>query len=333
MEDGLRLQKTVCENGTERETHYIWNEGRLIAEYDDTQAITVLYDSENSPVGFTVETGEAPNKSTATYIYLKNLQGDITHILDEDGETVVSYTYDPWGNPTIQGNTSIAAINPCSYRGYYYDEETGWYYLQSRYYDPEIGRFLNADDPMTIDDNGLLSNNNVYIYCNNSPIDKYDYNGYYAIYVSTRLRNLMQNNAQYLYNYAEPRVPFILGALMWTKKIIIIAKFVSLVKSKGPWDLRNKPEWKLKPGNSYTFYSLTGLSAEDIGNIHFGFVGSVLFSERMLCTGSGLYQIYSEGKIHWSDWKSYFDQARDIYCIKLGRAYWRIFFKKWAYQW
>ncbi len=170
--DGLRLQKTVCESGTERETHYIWNEGRLIAEYDDTQAITVLYDSENSPVGFTVETGEAPNQSIATYIYLKNLQGDITHILDEDGETVVSYTYDPWGNPTVQGNTIIAAANPCSYRGYYYDQETGWYHLQSRYYDPEIGRFPNADEASLASVCG-----NLYFYGNNNPTNYSDSKG------------------------------------------------------------------------------------------------------------------------------------------------------------
>ncbi len=176
--DGLRIQKTVCESGTEKETHYIWNDGRLIAEYDGTQAITVLYDSENSPVGFTVETGEAPNQSTATYIYLKNLQGDITHILDEDGETVVSYTYDPWGNTTVQGNTSIAAINPCSYRGYYYDEETGWYYLQSRYYDPEIGRFLNADEAERIENNSAaLTSYNVFSYCENAPINQNDSHG------------------------------------------------------------------------------------------------------------------------------------------------------------
>ena len=62
----------------------------------------------------------------------KNLQGDVIRILDEDGAAVVSYTYDPWGVPTVTGSQTIAAINPCSYRGYYYDQETGHYYLQSR---------------------------------------------------------------------------------------------------------------------------------------------------------------------------------------------------------
>lgn len=110
--------------------------------------------------------------------------GDVIRILDEDGTAVVSYTYDPWGVPSVTGDTELAAINPCSYRGYYYDQETGYYYLQSRYYDPEIGRFLNADATWTIAlMQGSIVQYNLFTYCLNSPISSYDINGFARIYI------------------------------------------------------------------------------------------------------------------------------------------------------
>ena len=105
-------------------------------------------------------------------------------ILDGDGNTVVSYTYDPWGVPTVTGDTDLAALNPCAYRGYDYDEETGYYYLQSRYYDPEIGRFINADDVNTIA--GICDyplEANLFAYCQNAPISKDDPLGLGSVYL------------------------------------------------------------------------------------------------------------------------------------------------------
>ena len=81
------------------------------------------------------------------YYYITNLQGDIVAILRSDGIIVAEYEYDAWGNCTIiQNLNNIANTNPLRYRGYYYDTDTGLYYLQSRYYDSNIGRFINADD-------------------------------------------------------------------------------------------------------------------------------------------------------------------------------------------
>ena len=68
---------------------------------------------------------------------------------------MVSYTYDPWGKPTVTGDEELAALNPCSYRGYDYDEKTGYYYLQRRYYDPEIGRYISTDEPIV----GIIGKN------------------------------------------------------------------------------------------------------------------------------------------------------------------------------
>ena len=88
---------------------------------------------------------------------------------------VASYTYDPWGK-IISSSGTLADINPLRYRGYYYDSETGFYYLQSRYYDPEIGRFINADSYASTDATGLLSTN-MFAYCENDPVNRSDPSG------------------------------------------------------------------------------------------------------------------------------------------------------------
>ena len=83
-----------------------------------------------------------------TYYYATNLQGDVVALLNASGTAVVTYTYDAWGKLLDTSGTlasTLGALNPLRYRGYVYDTETGLYYLQSRYYDPEVGRFINAD--------------------------------------------------------------------------------------------------------------------------------------------------------------------------------------------
>ena len=80
--------------------------------------------------------------------YLKNIQGDVEEIVDKNGNSVVKYAYNEWGKLlSVTGSMAAAVgrINPIRYRGYYYDGETGYYYLQSRYYNPDICRFINAD--------------------------------------------------------------------------------------------------------------------------------------------------------------------------------------------
>ena len=102
-------------------------------------------------------------------------------IFDSIGNIVVEYSYDAWGKCTVKTNVSgIAAINPFRYRGYYLDDETGLYYLNARYYDPEIGRFISPDgteylDPESV--NGL----NIYVYCGNNPVINIDPSGQFLI--------------------------------------------------------------------------------------------------------------------------------------------------------
>ena len=101
------------------------------------------------------------------YYYILNPTGDVIALVDTGWNTVVSYAYDSWGNVTaIEGNQDLGKKNPLRYRGYYWDEETGLYYLASRYYDPEVGRFINADDINVPGMNLTVSSNkNLYAYC------------------------------------------------------------------------------------------------------------------------------------------------------------------------
>ena len=116
----------------------------------------------------------------STYFYRKNAQNDIIALLDTNGATVVKYNYDAWGKcqtTVVNSNaTEIAELNPFRYRSYYFDTETNLYFLKTRYYDPEIGRFMTIDDISYLDPesiNGL----NLYAYCGNNPVMGYDPNG------------------------------------------------------------------------------------------------------------------------------------------------------------
>ena len=128
-----------------------------------------LYDESGSPYSFIY--------NGTQYYYVKNLQGDVVKILNASGSVVANYYYDAWGKVTA--SSSIGQTNPIRYRGYYYDTETGFYYLQSRYYDPTIKRFINADG--YVNANGDLLGFNMYAYCGNNPINMIDPTGNIAI--------------------------------------------------------------------------------------------------------------------------------------------------------
>ena len=130
--------------------------------------ITIIADpANNQPL--------AMKYNNTLYYYVLNAQGDVVRIVNSSRSVVASYTYDPWGK-IISSSGTLADINPLRYRGYYYDSETGFYYLQSRYYDPEIGRFINADSYASTDATGLLSTN-MFAYCENDPVNRSDPDG------------------------------------------------------------------------------------------------------------------------------------------------------------
>lgn len=167
--------------------------GRLLVElinetrYGDTdvsKSLKYLYD-ESGIIGVQYTSGA----NTNTYYYLRNLLGDVIGIYNTSGTKVVGYTYDAWGNCTIDSlttNYDLAHDNPIRYRGYYYDEDTGLYYLNARYYNPEWRRFISPDDTSYLDyktPNGL----NLYCYCNNDPINYADPSGHLAFWIITAL--------------------------------------------------------------------------------------------------------------------------------------------------
>ncbi len=108
--------------------------------------------------------------NNTTYLFRKNIQGDVTHIYTESGTLVGQYAYDAWGNCAIlQDTNGIATLNPFRYRGYYFDQENDLYYLQSRYYDPETCRFISPDDISYLDPE-TIGGLNLYAYCLNNPV-------------------------------------------------------------------------------------------------------------------------------------------------------------------
>ena len=120
----------------------------------------------------------AVNYNGNYYYYLRNAQSDIVKLIDKTGATVVEYRYDSWGK-LLSTSGSLASTlgknNPFRYRGYVYDEETGFYYLQSRYYNPEVGRFISSDVLLSTGQ-GVLGHN-AYAYCGNNPASRIDTEG------------------------------------------------------------------------------------------------------------------------------------------------------------
>ena len=167
---GLRTSKTVGNTTTQ----YYWLGDKLQAQRTGNDYLIFLYDESGVPYGLIHKYGSTEKK----YYYEYNLQGDIIGIINDAGTRVVTYQYSAWGELlSISGSmaTTIGAANPLRYRGYYYDSETGLYYLQSRYYDPVTGRFINADNYASTGQ-GIISNN-MFAYCLNNPVNLSDNSG------------------------------------------------------------------------------------------------------------------------------------------------------------
>ena len=163
--DGLRVQKTV--NGVA--TKYTLHGKNVVHMTSGTDELHFFYDAQNRPA-VVVYNGTA-------YAYVKSLQGDIVALLNGAGNVVVSYVYDAWGAPIGKSGSmaeTLGSVQPFRYRGYVFDEETGLYYLRSRYYNPGWGRFVNAD---VLIGAGKLLSHNLFAYCDNVPVSFSDKHG------------------------------------------------------------------------------------------------------------------------------------------------------------
>ncbi|MBL4932373.1 RHS repeat-associated core domain-containing protein [Clostridium sp. YIM B02565] len=170
-DSGIRTEKNV--NGVV--SKYTLNGDKVVYEEvtngSAVDKIYYTYDASSNLISIKLNGTE--------YFYVRNGQGDIIGLVDTNGTQVVSYSYDSWGKlVSIDGTLkdTLGVKNPYRYRGYRYDTETGMYYLNSRYYNPDWGRFINAD---ALGGNvGELLSHNIFAYCKNNPVNMQDPNGY-----------------------------------------------------------------------------------------------------------------------------------------------------------
>ena len=171
--DGIRTKKNSIT--------YTLAGNKILKETDGTKTL-IYYYGNSGVIGF--------KYNNVDYYYEKNLQGDVIAIYNASGTKVASYVYDAWGKvlsikndsgTTITDATHVGIINPFRYRSYYYDTETGLYYLQTRYYDPEVGRFINSDALEYLGDGAELSNYNLFAYCDNNPVMSDDPEGTWSL--------------------------------------------------------------------------------------------------------------------------------------------------------
>jgi len=172
--NGLRLTKTIGDI----EHKYVWQGGKLVSENWAGQELEFFYDESGSPYAFSYKA--SATAAPVMYYYVTNLQGDVVNILNASGSTVASYSYNAWGK-VLTATGTMAAVNPLRYRGYYFDTDTGLYYLQSRYYDPEICRFINADSNVSTGQ-GFVGTN-MFAYCLNNPVAMKDIQGNLAAWL------------------------------------------------------------------------------------------------------------------------------------------------------
>ena len=234
----VRVSKTV--NGI---THrYTLDGTKILRETWGNNTLIPMYDNEDNVCGIIY--------NDAPYYFFKNLQGDVIAIVDKDAQTVAKYSYDAWGVCTISQDSSdcgIATVNPFRYRGYYYDSEIGMYYLQTRYYDPSVGRFVNGDNPVLESAAGIIRECNIYMYCNNCPIMGSD--SYGLLYISYEtLRKTFQSISSMSRAYrihtnkglwgtlAKYAAPYISRVFAWVCTIPAIGKVIfALIIAAALW--------------------------------------------------------------------------------------------------
>ena len=164
--DGIRTEKN--DDGVLHE--YVTQNGKVVRETigsgSTAKILDFIYDESGRPFALNYSTNNGT--SFTAYYYILNQQGDVVKLVNASGTASATYSYDAWGNIRSSSGT-LAAVNPLRYRGYYYDIETGFYYLQSRYYDPANHRFINADSYASTNPMDAIACN-MFAYCNNNPV-------------------------------------------------------------------------------------------------------------------------------------------------------------------
>ena len=296
---------------------YIYNGDQLQEMRYGYDILYFSYDANGVPQ--TVSHNTTLNQYTTVYQYVTNQQGDVIGIQDYNGNVYASYSYNAWGKPISSSDASshiIETLNPLRYRGYVYDQETELYYVGSRYYDPEIGRWINADNMITTGSD--LTGLNLFAYCGNNPVNRVDPSGQFWIpaiikavvvvvavaavvakvvctvkeikRVQKELDSLPEPTADITESFRETLKTNANTVKETTKNEGIIEsgkQFYNKVRNKGEWDLKQLPEYQ----GTFQFNDLV-IQGQDIGNINFGYTGKALgLPDSVLLAGAGFAQI------------------------------------------
>ena len=317
--DGQRIQKV---EGS-KTTNYYYQDGVVsyTTDGDNIQTSQNLIGTD----GNILATQRYGSDHTDYLLYHKDIQGSSTSLVKEDGSADATYQYTDFGETTINGDNK--AENEVCYTGGIYDQSTGLYYLNARYYNPEDGGFLTEDTYRGETDEP--DTQNLYVYCANNPVNYVDPSGHKkskTIDITGEFDTTMRLNALQL----QQKLEAALDKYWYYAGIRDIAKvfklFYNKVKSGGDWDFKVQKKWKLKSGYKYLYRESKKKKKyfkrnDDIGNVHYGFVGSALFSKFTLCAGAGAYQVYTDikNKRKTQVFKlSFGDDAHDTEMIKYG---------------
>ena len=186
--DGMRITKTTAEGPT---TYHVMNGVCYGETRSDGRNLQYVFDENGRVIGFRMQF----DTGSARFYFVFNAQGDVVQLLDSWGNVRANYSYDTWGRCTAtdsNGNAlssdSIGMINPFRYRGYYYDNETGLYYASSRYYDPEVCRFISPDTADVLTATPMaLTDKNLFAYCDNNPVMREDKDGKFWVQLGATL--------------------------------------------------------------------------------------------------------------------------------------------------
>ena len=362
--DGIRTEKRVPRGNRGLYTvyTYITQNGKIMRQSDNrgiaAQVLDFVYDESGKPFALNYSTNNG--SSFTTYYYILNLQGDVVGLTDASGTFVAQYTYNAWGEVlTATGN--MAGINPLRYRGYYYDSETGFYYLQSRYYDPANHRFINADSYASTGQ-GCIGTN-MFAYCLNNPVTATDPTGYdsttdsngngIADYLEIRwfvqtekakiqlaskngaLRDVTEEVDKAL-KYAcfigdAYRALIESGGPIFRAEMSVYAlkKFYTMVNHEAEWDIKRKAQWESTIGTTFPGYDTVvlyhnqAMTPEMIGNYTYGVIGEAFgFPIDTLLAGSFVAAGFpTEGAELINEYTDWNYIRRGYYHISLDGAY------------
>ena len=261
---GNRVKKTV-DNVT---TEYCMAGDLLVTEKGEGRRIWYYYDSAANPVSMRV--------SGKDYFYVRNLQNDVIALIDDTGETVVEYKYNSWGKIlSITGSKAgtIGKTNPFSYRGYYYDEETGMYYLKNRYYDPEIRRFISADSYISGFNSTMC---NVFCYCGNNPVSNSDPEGTFFKKIVHFLKSKWKKTKKAVakvYNFVREHVATFVGTESYqTSKVdeVLVDGVVKVTQTISTRNTSHNSEMVTVYANHVNGKSFEWGYSMDVGVVHSG---------------------------------------------------------------